>query len=79
MISGVGITKAIYLYSLFSNIFLIVEIPVTCWISSATFILFHNQVAYTLPAKSMDYSENPMETLAFDILIYCKWLGINHK
>ena len=34
---------------------------------------------YTLPAKSLEYSENTMETLAFDILIYCEWLGINHK
>ena len=28
--------------------------------------------AYTLPAKSLEYSENTMETLAIDILIYCK-------
>ena len=41
----------------------------SCW-------LFNN---YTLPAKSLEYSENTMETLAFDILIYCKWLGTNHK
>ena len=34
---------------------------------------------YTLPAKSMEYSENTMVTLAFDILIYCEWLEINHK
>ena len=34
---------------------------------------------YTLPAKSMEYSENTIETLAFDIIIYCEWLGINHK
>ena len=34
---------------------------------------------YTLLAKRLEYSENTMETLAFDILIYCKWLGTNHK
>ena len=34
---------------------------------------------YKLPAKSMEYSENTIETLALDILIYCEWLGINHK
>ena len=33
----------------------------------------------TLPAKSLEYSESTIETLAFDILIYCKWLGTNHK
>ena len=27
----------------------------------------------TLPAKSMEYSENTMETLSLDITIYCKW------
>ena len=36
-------------------------------------------VVNTLPAKSLEYSENTMETLAYDILIYCKWLGTNHK
>ena len=30
-----------------------------------------NIMFYTLPAKSLEYSENTMETLAFDILIYC--------
>ena len=35
--------------------------------------------AYTLPAKSLEYSANTMQPLAFDILIYCKWLGTNHK
>ena len=33
----------------------------------------------TLPAKSLEYSENTMEILVYDILIYCKWLGTNHK
>ena len=26
----------------------------------------------TIPAKSMEYSENTMETPEFDILIYCE-------
>ena len=34
---------------------------------------------HTLPAKSIEYSKNTMETLAFDISIYYEWLGINHK
>ena len=34
---------------------------------------------FTLPAQRMEYSENTMQTIAFDILIYCEWLGINHK
>ena len=33
----------------------------------------------TLPAKNLEYSENTMEILAFDILVYCKLLGTNHK
>ena len=33
----------------------------------------------TLPVKSMEYSENTIETLTFDILIYSEWLGIDHK
>ena len=41
--------------------------------------VFFIQFTYTLPAKGMEYSENTMETLAFDILIYCEWLGIDHK
>ena len=40
-------------------------------------LLGHDDI--TLPAKSMEYSENAVETLAFDILIYREWLGINHK
>ena len=33
----------------------------------------------TLLAKSLEYLENTMEALAYDILIYCKWLGTHDK
>ena len=47
------------------------------YLTHKTSFFFYSGI--TLPAKSMDYSENTMETLAFDILIYYEWLGINHK
>ena len=38
-----------------------------------------NTLAYTLPAKSMEYWESSMETPVAAILICWKWLGANHK
>ena len=56
-----------------------VEIRHEAWIKESDSPHQMLSILLNYTKKSLEYSENTMETLAFDILNYCKRLITNHK